>query len=126
MAETAYPHMERPYTSIRVGWVFPRNGWIKCNTDGALIPQNQQAGCGGVFRDESGTWLSGFSRKIGSCSALMTELWGILSALQAATEKGYRKVCFESDSAVAIDLIEKGCPQNHPCASIVSRINRLK
>jgi hypothetical protein len=41
-------------------------------------------------------------------------------------ENGYRKVCLNSDSAVAIDLIENVCPQNHPCISIVSRINRIK
>jgi ribonuclease HI len=56
----------------------------------------------------------------------MAELWGILSALQLVTEIGYRKVILESDSAVTIDLIMKGCPDNHPCATIVSFINRLK
>ncbi|MCI34447.1 ribonuclease H protein, partial [Trifolium medium] len=101
-------------------------GWIKCNTDGALVAQNQQAGCGGVFRNESGAWLGGFARKLGSCSTLMAELWGILSALQLATEKGYRKVILESDSTVAVDLIVKGCPDNRLCASIISSINRLK
>jgi hypothetical protein len=52
--------------SLRGGWVwspptlalcrhdkltddFPRHGWIKCNTDGALISQNQQAGCRRVY-----------------------------------------------------------------------------
>ncbi|MCI79839.1 hypothetical protein A2U01_0101110, partial [Trifolium medium] len=44
----------------------------------------------------------------------MTEFWSILSALQAAMEKGYRRVCVESDSAVAINLIDNGCPPNHP------------
>ncbi|PNY05784.1 telomere repeat-binding factor 1-like protein, partial [Trifolium pratense] len=72
-AEAAYPHMERSYTSAQVGWKTPEKDWIKVNTDGALILQNQQAGCGGVFRDESGRWLGGFSHKLGSCSALMAE-----------------------------------------------------
>ncbi|PNY15563.1 ribonuclease H [Trifolium pratense] len=64
MAGNAYPHMERAFTSIQVGWMSLRHGWTKCNTDGAQIIQNQQAGCGGVFRDDSGQWLSGFSRKL--------------------------------------------------------------
>ncbi|MCI20290.1 ribonuclease H protein, partial [Trifolium medium] len=125
-AENAYPHMTGAYATIQVQWKFPRQGWIKCNTDGALVSQNQQADCGGVFRNESGAWLGGFARKLGSCSALMAELWGILSALQLAKEKGYRKVILESDSTVAIDLIVKDYPDNHPCATIVSFINRLK
>jgi ribonuclease HI len=120
------PHMEKSYHNIQVGWTRPGNGWIKCNTDGALIAQNHQAGCGGVFRDESGSWLGGFARMIGNCSVLMAELWGILSALQMAQEKGYQKVIVETDSVHAVDLLGKGCPPNHPCASIVSRINRLK
>jgi hypothetical protein len=70
--------------------------------------------------------MGGFSRKLRSCSALMAELWGILSALQLVTEIGYRKVILESDSAVTIDLIMKGCQDNNPCATIVSFINRLK
>ncbi|CAJ2671139.1 unnamed protein product [Trifolium pratense] len=56
----------------------------------------------------------------------MAELWGILSALQFATEKGYSKVILESDSIVVVDLIVKRCPDNHPCASIISSINCLK
>jgi ribonuclease HI len=56
----------------------------------------------------------------------MVELMGILSTFQVAMENGYRQVCLESDSTVAIYRIEKSCPQNHPFASIVSRINRLK
>jgi ribonuclease HI len=53
----------------------------------------------------------GFSHKLGSCSALMAELWGILTALHIASEKGYNKLLIESDSTVAVDLIIKGNPQ---------------
>ncbi|MCH82165.1 ribonuclease H [Trifolium medium] len=74
MAGNTYPHMERAFTSIQVGWMSPRQGWIKGNKDGAQIMQNQQAGCDGVVRDDLGQWLSGLSRKLGSCSALMAEL----------------------------------------------------
>jgi ribonuclease HI len=101
-------------------------GWVKCNTNGDLIPQNQSAACGGVFRDESGAWRGGFVRNIGTCSALMSELWGILFALQVAKEKGFNRIMFESDPTIAVYLIVKGCPSNHPCSSIVTRIDRLK
>jgi coenzyme F420-reducing hydrogenase gamma subunit len=43
-----------------------------------------------------------------------------------AQEKGYQKVVVETNSVHVVDLLVKGCPPNHPCASIVSRINRLK
>ncbi|GAU39825.1 hypothetical protein TSUD_154550 [Trifolium subterraneum] len=86
-AEDPLPHMERRYTSIQVSWSRSSQGLIKCNTDGALIPQNQSASRGGVFKDESGAWRGGFAGNIRICSALMYELWGILSALQIAKEK---------------------------------------
>jgi ribonuclease HI len=56
----------------------------------------------------------------------MSELWGILSALQVAKEKGFTRVMFESDSATIVDLIVKECPPNHPYSSIITRIDRLK
>jgi hypothetical protein len=65
----------------QVGWTRPMQGWVKCNTNGDLIPQNQSAACGGVFRDESEAWRGGFVINIGTCSTLISELWGILSAL---------------------------------------------
>lgn len=37
--------------------------------------------CGGVFRDESGTWSFGLVRNLGSSIVLMTELWGIFICL---------------------------------------------
>jgi ribonuclease HI len=123
---TTPPHMDKSYHNIQVGWTRPGNGWVKCNTDGAVIAQNHQAGCGGVFRDELGSWMGGFTRMVGNCSVIMAELWGILSALQFVQEKGYQKIVIETDSVTVVDLMVKGCPPNHPCASIVSRINRLR
>ncbi|MCH83633.1 putative ribonuclease H protein, partial [Trifolium medium] len=58
--------------------------------------------------------------------ALIPQNQSATCALQAAKENGFNRVMFESDSVIDVDLIVKGCPPNHSCSSIVSRINRLK
>jgi hypothetical protein len=40
--------------------------------------------------------------------------------------KDLTRVMFESDSAIVVDLMLKGCPRNHPCEAIITCINRLK
>jgi ribonuclease HI len=56
----------------------------------------------------------------------MVELWGILTSLTFAWDKGSCKIAIETDSAVAVTLILKDYPEFHSCASIVNFINRLR
>ncbi|GAU20014.1 hypothetical protein TSUD_273490 [Trifolium subterraneum] len=104
----------------------PTRGFVKCNTDGAVNQTIHKAACGGVIRDDTGAWIGEVARNLGSCTVLMAELWGILTTLQMVWDKGYRYVSLESDSAIVVSLINKGCPPSHPYVSIVSLINRLK
>lgn len=81
--------------------------------------------CGGVFRDASGAWQGGFTRRLGACSILMAELWGVLTALQYAASREFSHVIIETDSATSVSLITKGCSSSHPCASIILLINQF-
>ena len=36
-------------------------GWIKINSDG-FIRGIRSVGCGGVYRDQNGVWIFGFSK----------------------------------------------------------------
>jgi hypothetical protein len=58
--DNTFPHMEKSYSYIQVGWTNPSDGWLKCNTNEAQIALNHQAGCDRVFRDESISWLESF------------------------------------------------------------------
>jgi hypothetical protein len=58
-------------------------------------------------------WLGGFGRNLGYFSVFMSKLWGIYSALELAWDKGYRMLSLESDSAIAVSLVNKGCPSTH-------------
>lgn len=78
------------YSQVNVGWTFPMHDWIKCNVDGSV--KFGTAGCGGVFRDSSGTWLCGFARNLGSTSVVFAELWGVFTALSIAWDRNIPKV----------------------------------
>ena len=105
-----------------VGWVFPEQDWIKCNVDGACKDGGLRTGCGGVFRDSSGVWVTGFKRGLGVGSVLSAELWGILIGIQIAWNRGIRKLWIESDSLIAVNLVRKGCLPSHQYHNLVCSI----
>ena len=118
---------QRPgYREVHIRWLAPDFGWIKCNTDGSVQGPHHIAGCGGVGRDMYGNWLFGFSRNLGTSNVLWTELWAIQSMLQLAWNRRVPKLLVESDSAVAIKLVNEGCNNLHPYASLVLHIRAWK
>ncbi|KAL4627094.1 hypothetical protein ACB092_05G142800 [Castanea dentata] len=59
--------------NIQVKWNKSSEGWFKLNTDGASLGNAGRVGGGGVIRDHEGTWIRGFSRKIGHTTSVMAE-----------------------------------------------------
>ncbi|KAJ1396695.1 Ribonuclease H domain [Sesbania bispinosa] len=112
-------------TYFLIAWNFPPFPFIKCNVDGS-VRDGGLAACGCLFRDSSGTWIDGFVRNVGVASITMTELWGILSALQKANSLGTSHLWIEVDSMTAVSLALNGCSNNHPCFPIVSEIRNLE
>ncbi|KAF3951859.1 hypothetical protein CMV_022529 [Castanea mollissima] len=51
-----------------IRWEKPPTVWIKLNTDGSSSGDLGLAGGGGVFRNEEGEWILGYSRHIGITS----------------------------------------------------------
>lgn len=97
---------------IMVAWEFPCSGMMKFNTDGSLW-SNGNATCGGVLRDDTGRWVYGFARNIGTATINFAELYGIFYALRIARRLQVRYILVESDSIVAIKLINTGAPPEH-------------
>lgn len=67
-----------------VKWKQSEEGWIKLNSDGACKGDDSQARCGGLFRDSTGNWLYGFTKRLGTCNALHAEMWGMWTGIQMA------------------------------------------
>ena len=60
LSQAKIPHFVR--------WQVPPDPLIKLNTDGSAIGNLGLAGAGGLLRDSSGEWISGFSFHLGLTS----------------------------------------------------------
>lgn len=89
-----------------IGWEFPKEDWVKCNSDGACMEGGNRTGCGGVLRDSA-------------------EVWGIITGLELAWARGFKKVWMESDSLTAVNLIKKGCSKLRHYHGLVDYIGEL-
>ena len=64
-----------------IWWQFPPDPFIKLNTDGSVLGNPGLAGAGGLLRNSSGDWLSGFSLHLGISSNNMAELAAVHQGL---------------------------------------------
>ena len=91
----------------QTSWEPPGGNWIKINVDGFLYDQSYEAACAGMARDSPGSWVFEFGRKLSPCSSLHAEMWAILTVMEVAWERGFRRVIVESDCSEAVELIVK-------------------
>ncbi|XP_061348715.1 uncharacterized protein LOC133294051 [Gastrolobium bilobum] len=78
--------------------------WSHSSTDGACCKKRGSSSCGGVVRDYAGQWIAGFSKKIGYENVLLAE------------------VILETDSMEALRIAQDGCPESHPCHTLIVRM----
>ena len=57
-----------------IRWERPYRGWFKLNTDGFAIGNPGPTGGGGILRDDSGIWVKGFARNIGTTTSFLAKL----------------------------------------------------
>ncbi|KAL4285172.1 hypothetical protein GQ457_16G011850 [Hibiscus cannabinus] len=79
-----------------------RNEWIFGDSDRYSESVLQRA-----VHNEEETWLTGFSRKLGICSILEVELWGLYEGLVTVWSIGIRFLLIELDCLEAVNLIAK-------------------
>lgn len=93
-----------------VGWMPPPEGWFKINVDGAHNDFSRNSACGGIVRDDHGNFVKGFNCNISRRLPLATELKALLYGMKVARNLSLRKVIFESDSLVIVNMISSGFP----------------
>ncbi|KAF7808310.1 putative ribonuclease H protein At1g65750 family [Senna tora] len=108
-----------------ISWHKPEEGWVKINVDGAWREPSNRATCGGLIRDCYGNLQLGFMRNIGNCNILTAEVWAILSGLEAAWSMGFKKVELETDSLMAIKVLDLSTSSSHPCAAVIHQIRHF-
>lgn len=103
----------RAATRVRdhIQWSPTPHGWVKLNCDGARSEGDARASCGGIVRDHASAFCFAFSCNLGECTVLAAELWAILYGVYFAWARGFRSIFIESDSLIAITLLNKGCPR---------------
>ncbi|MBA0550997.1 hypothetical protein Golob_021901 [Gossypium lobatum] len=87
--------------------LFSLDGWVYLNTDGSVKSLDMFAAAGRLLRDHNGDWIVGFTRYLGNCEVIDSELWGILHGLQIALDRSFQKVIIQTDNLEAVDLIHE-------------------
>ncbi|PKI31392.1 hypothetical protein CRG98_048218 [Punica granatum] len=83
------------------------------------------AGAGGLIRDDNGQWILGFATNIGYTTAAVAELWGVLTGLEQAWHLEYCRVDLEMDSKVVRDIIVSADPATLHLAMLIDHIRDL-
>ncbi|CAL1360326.1 unnamed protein product [Linum trigynum] len=107
-----------------IGWGGPESGWVTMNIDGASNGNPGPAGAGGLLRDGTGKWLKGFVASLGTATAVLAELWAFSHGLDLAWKEGHRAIKIETDSQLAIQLIERRHDPIHPHATLLAGIRK--
>ena len=80
------PHCRRVKEIILVLWKTPTAPWLKVNTDGSVI--DGFATCGGLFRNNLGTFRGAFYYNVGAESVFYAEVHDIISAIEFSALNG--------------------------------------
>ncbi|GLT78375.1 hypothetical protein SLA2020_499130 [Shorea laevis] len=110
---------------VNIRWHPPPSGFIKLNTDSFALSNPSQSSAGGVFRDEFGNWISGFSQKVGLSTSLSAEMWAIRDGLKIAIDKGFYNLILETDCKVVVLLLNSTISQFHSLGTLISDCRNL-
>lgn len=94
-----------------IRWPYPREGWVRLNTDDASKGNPGSAGAGGLIRGHRGELFEMFASNCGVCSCTKAELWAVLRGLAIAWNGGHKRVQLTVDSEVVVRLLVEDAPQ---------------
>ncbi|KAK6773985.1 hypothetical protein RDI58_029224 [Solanum bulbocastanum] len=99
-------HKPRLYHHI-VQWKFPKEGQLKCNTDGARKKYPGESAYGLCFRDKHGDLIYAQAKGIGIAINIEAEARAIQTALSISAKKGFQNLVIEMDSLSLMKMILK-------------------
>nr|GMD59190.1 ribonuclease H [Ipomoea batatas] len=79
-------------------WERPKNNTIAIDVDGSINVTTKVAGCGGIARNQEGSWQGGFMFKTSLARIAEIEAVAVLKAMEWAWSKGFRNIEIRSDS----------------------------
>ncbi|XP_039008432.1 uncharacterized protein LOC120136477 [Hibiscus syriacus] len=85
---TSPPQALASDASLPLSWRKPPTAWFCLNTDASVSTSSGLGLIGGVIRDYTGNWMTGFHKCVGITNPLQAELWGVFTGLQIAWNYG--------------------------------------
>lgn len=79
---------------VNLSWQSPPTSFFKVNIDGAYNIWCGSSTCGGLIRDDKGTFVKGFYGNLGACSALIAEFKAPLHGIKVARSLGLEESYF--------------------------------
>lgn len=96
-----------------ISWSKPSNGQFKLNINGSINRDTKKAIVGGVLKDYNGKANFSFVIDVCYCLVVTAELEAIMLGIEIARSRRFKQFMLESDSFVAISLLNHGCPSFH-------------
>lgn len=115
----------KPCREVYVRWEYPREGWVKLNTDGASKGNPGMAGAGGIIRGARGEVIGMYAANCGATTCTRAEFLAVLRGLALTWNKGCRKVVLEVDSMVVVRELLGDLRPSSPLYHIVRRCKGL-
>ncbi|CAN1732513.1 Putative ribonuclease H protein At1g65750, partial [Linum perenne] len=87
---------------------------------------NASTAIGGVLRDDGSNFVKAFCANVENCSITRAELGNIVEGLKLAWSLGIRKVIVQSDSKVAISILQSVDRLTHKHTAIMADFQALR
>lgn len=107
-------------------WQKPREGWMKCNSDGAFYAGPNQGATGAVIRDSEGAFVVGGARWYPhGIDALMFEALACRDGALLARQQGIQKLQLETDSQELVNTWNSRDYQRTHLAPILEELREI-
>ncbi|KAH1080956.1 hypothetical protein J1N35_020717 [Gossypium stocksii] len=96
----------------------------------SLVRQDDEfVAAGRLVCDQNSKWIIEFSRYLGSCTVIETELWNILDKLKLILDRGFEMVLIQIDSLEILTKVKQWRIQHIPREEITvvdSLVNKVR
>ena len=101
------------------------NSWTMLNVDASFHSHLKPSGMGGVFRNNIGEWLLGYTKNTYARDALLAELKGIQAGLSTALDHGFKNLVLFSDCKKATQLLDQVVTHANIYANVIGKCREL-
>ncbi|XP_074299645.1 uncharacterized protein LOC141630789 [Silene latifolia] len=108
-----------------IRWLPPPHGWVMLNTDAGSKGNPGLAGGGGIFRDETGNFITAYFFSCGVCTSMKAEILALLAGLERAKELRIPKLIIHMDNSPCVDLINEDQLVSNSLKFLVKRCKDL-